>query len=336
MKSKLIHEQAGEKTYALIFETGDEAMAGLTDFARKNRLGGAHFTAIGRRDVVLGLDWEVKHLTRRTRSRSRSRSSRSSATWPSRAANRRSTPTSSSVVPMGRRVAGTWSAARPADAGGHPGRGAGAPAEGVRPGIGPRADPALTLRPGCDPQDAYAEVGRLSRSSLRDDYDHGETKAESSRRSAERSIQICSPHSASCSPRFARPFERRSRTTTPDRGMSDIERGRSDGGESWPRGTRRKRSERPWRWGLGPWSSAWPWRGLAIGGTGPRGRRRGVRGCRRQWQIRHEHALPRPSGSSSWPSSGSPARSSIAGCWATGCISSSTPARSPPAPSAWR
>jgi hypothetical protein len=29
MKSRLLHEHHGEKTFALIFETGDEAMAGL-------------------------------------------------------------------------------------------------------------------------------------------------------------------------------------------------------------------------------------------------------------------------------------------------------------------
>ena len=62
MKSKLIHEHDGEKTFALIFETGDEAMAGLVDFAKRNALGAAHFTAIGAfRDVVLGyFDWEAK------------------------------------------------------------------------------------------------------------------------------------------------------------------------------------------------------------------------------------------------------------------------------------
>ena len=31
MKSKLIHEQDGEKTFAVIFDTGDEAMAGLAN-----------------------------------------------------------------------------------------------------------------------------------------------------------------------------------------------------------------------------------------------------------------------------------------------------------------
>jgi len=62
MKSKLIHDHHGEKTYALIFETGDEAMAGLVEFARQNSLGGAHLTAIGAfREVTLGyFDWESK------------------------------------------------------------------------------------------------------------------------------------------------------------------------------------------------------------------------------------------------------------------------------------
>jgi predicted DNA-binding protein with PD1-like motif len=62
MKSKLIHEHGGEKTFALIFETGDEAMAGLVEFAGANKLGAAHFTAIGAfRDVILGyFDWEKK------------------------------------------------------------------------------------------------------------------------------------------------------------------------------------------------------------------------------------------------------------------------------------
>ena len=63
MKSKLIHEHHGEKTYALIFDTGDEAMAGLVEFARQNALGCARFTAIGAfREVTLGyFDWESKH-----------------------------------------------------------------------------------------------------------------------------------------------------------------------------------------------------------------------------------------------------------------------------------
>jgi predicted DNA-binding protein with PD1-like motif len=62
MKSKLIHEHEGEKTFALIFDAGDEAMSGLVEFARANRLGASRFTAIGAfRDVTLGyFDWETK------------------------------------------------------------------------------------------------------------------------------------------------------------------------------------------------------------------------------------------------------------------------------------
>lgn len=47
MKSKLLHDDHGEKTYAVIFEKGDEVMAGLKSFAKQAGLGGAHFTAIG-------------------------------------------------------------------------------------------------------------------------------------------------------------------------------------------------------------------------------------------------------------------------------------------------
>jgi predicted DNA-binding protein with PD1-like motif len=54
MKSKTL-AQAGQKTYALIFDKGDEFISCLTSFAEKNRLGGSHFTAIGAfSDVTLG------------------------------------------------------------------------------------------------------------------------------------------------------------------------------------------------------------------------------------------------------------------------------------------
>src|ERR1700741_2963050 len=59
MNAKLIHnpsnDKQGEKTFAIIFDKGDEVIAGLIDFAKKNSLGGSHFTAIGAfSDVVLG------------------------------------------------------------------------------------------------------------------------------------------------------------------------------------------------------------------------------------------------------------------------------------------
>lgn len=61
MKAKLIDE-TGQKTFALIFEKGDEFIDELTSFARENELGGSHFTAIGAfRDVMLGyFDREAK------------------------------------------------------------------------------------------------------------------------------------------------------------------------------------------------------------------------------------------------------------------------------------
>ncbi len=61
MKSKLLHED-GARTYALIFETGDEVIGKLREFARAQQLGGGHFTAIGAfQDVTLAyFDWETK------------------------------------------------------------------------------------------------------------------------------------------------------------------------------------------------------------------------------------------------------------------------------------
>ena len=54
MKSKLINSD-GMKTYAVIFESGDEAVSGLSKFAKENNLGGSRLTAIGGfQDVVLG------------------------------------------------------------------------------------------------------------------------------------------------------------------------------------------------------------------------------------------------------------------------------------------
>jgi hypothetical protein len=42
MKSKLIHDGRGEKTFAIIFESGDEAMSGLVEFAKAHSLGVSH------------------------------------------------------------------------------------------------------------------------------------------------------------------------------------------------------------------------------------------------------------------------------------------------------
>lgn len=47
MKAQLLHDNQGEKTFVLIFAAGDEAIAGLTSFAKEKGLGASHFTAIG-------------------------------------------------------------------------------------------------------------------------------------------------------------------------------------------------------------------------------------------------------------------------------------------------
>jgi predicted DNA-binding protein with PD1-like motif len=62
MQSKLLNEAHGQRTFAVIFETGDEVIAGLTDFAKEHRLAGSQFTAIGAfSDVVLAyFDWSSR------------------------------------------------------------------------------------------------------------------------------------------------------------------------------------------------------------------------------------------------------------------------------------
>lgn len=66
MQAKLLHEQQGEKTFALVFDTGDEVVAGLLDFARQHHLASSHFTALGAfSDLVMGyFDWEKKEYKR--------------------------------------------------------------------------------------------------------------------------------------------------------------------------------------------------------------------------------------------------------------------------------
>ncbi len=62
MKSKLLYEEGGLRTFALVFDKGGEVKTGLETFAKDERLTAAHFTAIGALSgVVLGyFDWERK------------------------------------------------------------------------------------------------------------------------------------------------------------------------------------------------------------------------------------------------------------------------------------
>lgn len=61
MRSKLIND-GSEKTYAVIFETGEEVISLLQRFAKENNLAASRFTAIGAfSSATLGyFDWEQK------------------------------------------------------------------------------------------------------------------------------------------------------------------------------------------------------------------------------------------------------------------------------------
>jgi uncharacterized protein len=59
---KELARTGGQRTWALVFDRGDEAKSGLESFAAEQELSAAHFTGIGAfSDVVLGyFDWEAK------------------------------------------------------------------------------------------------------------------------------------------------------------------------------------------------------------------------------------------------------------------------------------
>jgi predicted DNA-binding protein with PD1-like motif len=63
MNSKLLHRSPdGQRTWAVIFDTGDEVMTGLKHFAAEQRLAASQFTAIGAfSDATLAyFDWTSK------------------------------------------------------------------------------------------------------------------------------------------------------------------------------------------------------------------------------------------------------------------------------------
>src|SRR5437762_8928793 len=47
MKSKLLHDEKGLKTFAMVFDKNDEVRQGLLEFANTNRFADAHLSAIG-------------------------------------------------------------------------------------------------------------------------------------------------------------------------------------------------------------------------------------------------------------------------------------------------
>jgi len=62
MRSKLLSDRAGERTFALVFSTGDEVKSELERFAREQSLSAARISGIGAlQDVTLGyFNWETK------------------------------------------------------------------------------------------------------------------------------------------------------------------------------------------------------------------------------------------------------------------------------------
>jgi len=66
MKTKLIDDQSGRRTFAVVFDIDQEVVSGLLAFATDYQLAGSHFTGIGGfRDVVLGYyAWDAKAVRR--------------------------------------------------------------------------------------------------------------------------------------------------------------------------------------------------------------------------------------------------------------------------------
>ena len=62
MRAEQIDDSDGARTFALVFDIGDEVAEGIRGFAEEHGLHAAHFTAIGAlQDVTLGYwEWETK------------------------------------------------------------------------------------------------------------------------------------------------------------------------------------------------------------------------------------------------------------------------------------
>jgi uncharacterized protein len=65
MRAKVLND-SGERVFAVIFDSGEDPVAGLTRFAREQNLSASGFTAIGAfSEALLGyFDWETKDYER--------------------------------------------------------------------------------------------------------------------------------------------------------------------------------------------------------------------------------------------------------------------------------
>jgi predicted DNA-binding protein with PD1-like motif len=66
MTIKLLHEHGGQRTFAVVFGTGDDPVEGLLGFARAHGVRGAQLTAIGafQRATLGYFDWTRKDYRR--------------------------------------------------------------------------------------------------------------------------------------------------------------------------------------------------------------------------------------------------------------------------------
>jgi predicted DNA-binding protein with PD1-like motif len=60
MNARVIHQHAGERTFAVVFDAGDDPVAGLLALAGQQRLAASHFTGIGAfsEATLAYFDWE--------------------------------------------------------------------------------------------------------------------------------------------------------------------------------------------------------------------------------------------------------------------------------------
>jgi predicted DNA-binding protein with PD1-like motif len=64
---KLLHEESGERTFAVVLSTGEEVFSSLNDFITRENVHAAHLTGIGALSglVLMYFDWEKMEYLKR-------------------------------------------------------------------------------------------------------------------------------------------------------------------------------------------------------------------------------------------------------------------------------
>lgn len=73
MQDRLPHENSGERTFAVVLQTGEEAIGCLKTFVEREHIAAAQISAIGAfSDAVLGyFDWQKKDYQRSAKTSTR-------------------------------------------------------------------------------------------------------------------------------------------------------------------------------------------------------------------------------------------------------------------------